>query len=515
MQKVVEPNGQIRDELPIGFTEEEWARRSEIQTQVQLTDPPTGPVRNISEFERMQGVLIRYPLGIPVDLVRQFADDVTVYCLVSSSQQSAAASAFQAAGANMDNVEFIPGATDSYWTRDYGPWWVVDGNETVSVMDFTYNRPRPNDNQAPTKVANFLSTTYFAMDLIHTGGNYMTDSYGISASSDLVETENSTLTYAQILSEMNQYCGIDTYHVVPDPNNTYIDHIDCWGKYLAPDKVLIRSVPTSHPQFDDIEATADYFATHNSPYGRPYTVVRVNTPDNEPYSNSLILNDKIYVPMMPGDTDNNSAAIATYQDACPGYTIVPVDPVSGTPWESTDALHCRAKGIPDLGMLEILHIPPPDPELPDTLNLTARIRALSGAGLIDDSIKVDWKTEFHREYTSKMAAILSAPDSFIVEIPPFPAATELDYHWVAADSSGRRETMPFAGDYSVSVPGILESGDVSMDGILDLSDILHIFDAIADPTTAQDYESILADFDGNGIVETLDGVLLLNQLMAP
>ena len=28
-------------------------------------------------------------------------------------------------GVNMNNVEFIIGPTDSYWTRDYGPWWVV------------------------------------------------------------------------------------------------------------------------------------------------------------------------------------------------------------------------------------------------------------------------------------------------------------------------------------------------------------------------------------------------------
>ena len=47
----------------------------------------------------------------------------------------------------MDNVQFIIGATDSHWTRDYGPWWVIDGNGDYSIVDFTYNRPRPNDNQ--------------------------------------------------------------------------------------------------------------------------------------------------------------------------------------------------------------------------------------------------------------------------------------------------------------------------------------------------------------------------------
>lgn len=510
----VDSEGQLREELPIGFTAEEWERRGEIQSYLQSTDPPPAPVRNIAEFERMQGVLIRYPLGIPVDLVRQFAEDVTVYCLVSSTQESEAITTFQSAGVNLDHVEFIIGGTDSYWTRDYGPWWVVDGNGDIGVVDFTYNRPRPNDNQAPWKMANYLSSPYYAMGLIHTGGNYMTDGYGISASSDLVYTENPTMTATQILGDLEQYCGINTYHVLDDPNNTYIDHIDCWGKYLAPDKVLIRSVPSTHPQYDEIEAVANYFATHDSPYGRPYTVVRVFTPNDEPYTNSLILNDKIFVPMVPWGGDNNAAAISTYQEACPGYTIVPVDPPSGNTWMSTDALHCRAKGIPDQGLLEILHRPPLERTSPDTVELKALITPHSGQGLILDSLKIVWKTEIVSQTFTAPAMMSANSDSFVSRIPPLPVTTQLMYHWVAADSSGRRETLPLAGDFSVSLPGLLAPGDVSMDQELSILDVVRILDAVQDPGHLSGYESSLADYDGDGSVTLLDGVLLLNQLMS-
>ena len=104
----------------------------------------------------MQGVLIRYPFGISTSLIREMAEDVKIYCLVSSSSQNSAYNSMNGAGVDMNNVEFITGSTDSYWTRDYGPWWVVDGNSDVGVGDFTYNRPRPNDNNAPQKVANYL-----------------------------------------------------------------------------------------------------------------------------------------------------------------------------------------------------------------------------------------------------------------------------------------------------------------------------------------------------------------------
>ena len=32
------------------------------------TDPPPTPIRNIAEFEPMQGVLIRYPFGISTSI---------------------------------------------------------------------------------------------------------------------------------------------------------------------------------------------------------------------------------------------------------------------------------------------------------------------------------------------------------------------------------------------------------------------------------------------------------------
>jgi agmatine/peptidylarginine deiminase len=154
------------------------------------TDPPLTPIRNIAEYERMSGALIRYPFGISTDIIREMAEDIIIYCLVSSSLQSSAYDNMNDAGVNMDNIEFVLGNTDSYWTRDYGPWWVVDGNRNVSVVDFTYNRPRPNDNAAPTKISELLGVPYFASDIVHAGGNYMTDGFGISASSDLVYEEN-------------------------------------------------------------------------------------------------------------------------------------------------------------------------------------------------------------------------------------------------------------------------------------------------------------------------------------
>ena len=71
-------------ELPIGLTEEEKGKMYLIEEMSRSTDPPPTPIRNIAEFERMQGVLIRYPFGISTSIIKEMAEDVIVYCLVSS-----------------------------------------------------------------------------------------------------------------------------------------------------------------------------------------------------------------------------------------------------------------------------------------------------------------------------------------------------------------------------------------------------------------------------------------------
>ena len=335
----------LSSELPIGLTDEERLNKHLIYEMGRETDPPVEPVRNIAEFEPMQGALIRYPFGISTAIIKEIAEDIKVYCLVSSGSQNSAYNSMNNADVNMDNVEFILGATDSYWTRDYGPWWVVDGNGDLGIVDFTYNRPRPNDNDAPLKVSDYLDIPYFATDIVSAGGNYMTDGLGVGASSTLVYEENS-MSNNQIHQDMFDYYGIDPYHTIEDPNNTYIDHIDCWGKFLSPQKVLLREVPTSHAQYDEIEEVVDYFENIVNGNGESWEIYRVYTPSNQPYTNSIILNNKVFVPISSSSWDDD--ALEVYQEALPNYEILPF---TGT-WESTDAIHCRIKGIPDISLYE-------------------------------------------------------------------------------------------------------------------------------------------------------------------
>jgi len=509
---------QVQTELPIGLTEEEKTRIHEIYTMGRQTDPPPGPIRNIAEYERMEGVLIRYPFGIPTSLIAEMSEDVNIYCLVSSSQQNSANSTMSNGGVNMDNVQYVLGSTDSYWTRDYGPWWVVDGNRDVAVVDHTYNRPRPNDNDAPLKMANHLNAPYFASDIVHAGGNYMTDGLGIAASSDLVYVENS-MTEAQVNQLMEDYYGIETYHAVEDPNNTYIDHIDCWGKYLSPTKVLIREVQASHAQYDEIEATAEYFGNSLNEWGETWEVFRVYTPNNQPYTNSTILNDKVLVPITGSSWDDE--ALAAYEEAMPGYEVIGF---TGS-WESTDALHCRTKGIPDLELLQIFHNPVNDNTEPmdDGYIVTVDVDDLSEAGLVQDSMKIFWRVDGESTWNETplyQSLIPEEPNTWGGWIPPLAEEAELQYFTQSADSSGRVENSPLAGWHSfwalpTNVCDSWDTGDMDNSGDLNLMDILYLSDFISTGDGAGLCSESVADVNEDGAISIIDVIFLVNIVMNP
>ena len=406
------------------------------------TDPPTGTPRFVAEFEPMQGVMIRYPLGIPVSLVADLANNCHVYCIVSSSYQSSAQSSFQNAGVNMANVSFVNAPTDSYWVRDYGPWYIFE-DRNPAIVDNVYNRPRPNDDNISGVFATYWSIPMYGMNLQHTGGNMMEDGRGHGVSDNLVFQENNN-NETNVRNKMRDYLGIDPYHVTIDPQGDYIAHVDCWGKYLAPDKILIAQLPSSNSHAADYDVVAEYFATTNCCWGYPYRVYRVQEPGGytlAPYTNSLILNKTVYVPM-GSQSSYNEAALQVYQEAMPGYTIVGVNGGSAG-WENTDALHCRTRGVMDFNMLFVDHrdVIYGEQVWQDSIAITSKFIAYSGSALKQDSLLVYYSIDGGAYQVAHMTAT-GEPDEYVGYIKGYQGLSSIDYYVFGADESNHRYTQP-------------------------------------------------------------------------
>lgn len=411
------------------------------------TPPPTGFVRSIAEFEKMQGVVIAAPgyFGVPISLIIEIANDDTLYVLVENQSDEDDANAyFVNNSVNMANVVFIQTALNSYWTRDYAPWFVREDDE-ISIVDFPYNRPRPDDDEVPVVLSNFFGTSLYGMNLVHTGGNYMTDGMGKGVSTDLVSEENTNMSLGEIDTMALQYLGLEEYELSTDPLDAYIKHIDCWGKFLDVDKILIGEVPVTDYRYADFEAIAYYYANKLSSYNTNYQVFRTYSPDGQPYTNSLILNNKVFVPFVDGNGSLwNDTAKAVYEEAMPGYQVIGISEGQWINWQTTDALHCRTHGIADLGMLHIRHIPLLGtlPYNPIGIGVEAGIIAYSDSNLIADSLLVYYKNQTGTYQTTQLS--LDSNNTYSADIPVQYGDT-ISYYISAADNSGRSATHPFIG----------------------------------------------------------------------
>lgn len=422
---------------PIEKTPWEAANEHLVDYVRHTDDPPPPPVVNPGEWEPMTGVLIRYPLGLPVSLVAEMSEDVEVMTIVSgTSQQSQAYNQYQSGGVNMANCTWLIAPSNSMWTRDYGPWYIFTGNDEQGITDHIYNRPwRPDDDNIPWVLGAAMNIPVYGMPVIHTGGNYMSDGMGISMSTDLVYDENPSLTQAQVDNYLYEYCGVVDYDVVPDILSGGIHHIDCWAKMLDPGRILAKRLDPPNPT---LEANVAYWESKISSYGRPYEVIRIDCYPSTPYTNSLILNNKVLVPLFGGSLD--AQAMQTYADAMPGYEILGY---YGS-WVSDDAIHCRAMGMTDRYMLRIVHVP-----LFDQINsgqdypVEATIHAYSNELLLPDMPVIMWKVEGGAYNSTIMTN--QGGDLYAGYIPAQPDYTTIYYYIHAEDESGRSENHPYIG----------------------------------------------------------------------
>ena len=472
-------NAQVLTQEAPDWKKLHYLSEEEMRTPVRAsnfneTPAPTEAPRFVAEFEPMQGVTIRYPLGIPVSLVKSLAENCHVYCIVLSSQQSS------------DNV---------------------------------YNRPRPYDDVIPSVFATFWDIPLYGMNLQHTGGNMMEDGRGHGVSDDLVITENNN-NEANVRQKMLDYLGIDNYHITIDPQGQYIAHVDCWGKYLAPDKILIAKLPKTDSRYEYYESVANYFATTNCCWGYPYKVYRVDEPGGNtlaPYTNSLILNKQVYVPLGSNST-YNERALQVYRDAMPGYEVIGVSNTSySTGWQNTDALHCRTRGVMDFEMLFVDHrdVLYGTQECGDSIAVTSKFIAYSGKPLKEDSLLVYYSID-NGPYQAAHMTATGNPDEYVGYIKGYHQASEVNYYVFGADESGHRYQQPVFGEldphhFTVNISFTL--GDVNEDGYVNIEDVTTLIDFLLGATPSP-FNTTAADVDSNGNINVADVTALIDLILA-
>ena len=383
----------------------------------------------------------------------------------------------------MDSVEIVDAPSNSIWIRDYGANTVyTDWNDGRVLVDWIYNRNRPDDDAIPDELADHMgldlySTIEAPEDLMNTGGNWMSDGYGTAFASELIVEENSggstwwtdypDHTEEEIEGIVEAYHGVHTYLRMPVLPYDGIHHIDMHMKLLDESTLLVSEYPQGIADGPQIEANLQYLLSSvTTKWGTPFDVVRIPSPPEQgggypnqngdylTYSNAMFVNNTILLPTYYETYD--TTAIRIWEEAMPGYNVVGID--CDTPGEDiislSGAIHCITHSVGVEDPLMISHLPLADTE--DDANpyeVQAEISHRSG---IDQAV-LSWSTNADgpwNEVSMFETATALNWQEFAAQIPAQAAGTKVHYFISAVANNGKAGARPMpapAGSWSFRV----------------------------------------------------------------
>ncbi len=493
------------------------------------TPAPSGPLHCVAEYEPMEGILVEWKsfTAIITTMVKEItttANTIAYVAVDNVATQNSATTTLTNAGANMSKVRFVVRTTDSVWIRDYGPRYCYEGQCRV-IVDHKYNRPRPNDDVLPSFFATYKKNPYYEFQnlygnqqLIHGGGNYHLDSLGRGYATRLTVNENPTLTESQIVTIWGQYWG--TNHTFLDPFPVSVDstqHLDMWMEIIGDNKVVISDWPNNPGSTQDniCDSTATMMATNG------YTVYRIPAfsvgGTHYTYTNVVICNNLVLIPSYTNATvsPSNATALATWQAAMPGKTIVQV-PCQAIV-TSAGVMHCIA-----------MHIPIPL----GGANPTAYLKNYRGGEVLTpgNQISINWISD--DDVGTSNADLLLSTDGGMTW-PTTIASAVADngsYLWTVPNICTKRARIRVLvrdGDSNTGydsstanlrIAGLPCLGDMNCDGNVDANDVGPMVLAMTDPTA---YSAIYpgcivnGDMNASGATDGDDLQLFANELMLP
>jgi len=426
----------MKKNLPIELTPEEETLTHLLGLHRTITDPPAGPVRAAVEWDESIGVFCMYEVA---GLMDELQEDNDVYIITEN--QNWWLSWLSSHGIPTTNFKFLIARTNTTLTRDYGPWFIWDGNHDFGLVDIIYNRVRPYDDVIPEKISQEYGIPYYGVDLIHTGGNYYADGFGNAWSSRLVYHENPDKSEDEVNRLMLDYLGITRYITQEVDVKNSLQHFDTFGKILSPDSMIWGEFPELTDQKVYTEAALKYFQTLQSAYGWPYKIHRMPLWDFSvswtAYINALQTNKKIITNKY--NTSHDAEVKAIYEKAAPGYEVVNA-PLAGS-WHNS--IHCNTRNFVKGDTIRIYPMPhweSTDDEANPYL-VTAEVIPDNATSLNGNPV-IYWTVTGGAPFSGAVMALTGNPNEYAGAIPAQHHGTTISYYIHAEDLTGRTKDCP-------------------------------------------------------------------------
>lgn len=451
--------------LPKGFTQEEQSLISNFQfTGTQMTPAPDLPVRTSAQWEEVEYLVIRWTPEFQ-NIQRQIVEAAITECkiLIATQNQASVQNYLTSNGIDLTNVEFLNAPSNSIWIRDYSGNTVYTNDVGErALVDWIYNRPRPQDNLLPTYHADYLDIPLYVTDtapydLVNTGGNFMSDGMGNAFASKLILDENdagnpygvSVKSEEEIDQILHDYMGINSYRKMETLPYDGIHHIDMHMKLLDEETILVSKYPEGVADGPQIEENIEYItSTFQTPFGNDYEIHWIPAPPGtngsypdtggayRTYTNAVIINKTILVPTYRPEVD--AEALQIWEDLMPGYRIIGIDVDNSENLIAlSGAIHCITHTIGVADPLWITHEKLKNVTTPSNIPVEAQIKHISGI----EEAKVFWKeadeSSFHEAVMTNTTG-----DIWSTNLTVPTDAEEIDYYIWAEANSGKSINRP-------------------------------------------------------------------------
>ena len=501
-----------------------------------FTSPPNAPVRTMAEWEEAEALTITWTgyYSVLREITRYAKEEVEIMIVCSDS--NSVKNYLAGYGITNENLSFIQKSFNTIWIRDYGQHSVyLDDVDSLVLVDWIYNRPRPSDDQIPRWVADEIgldlyATTQSPTDLVNTGGNFMSDGLGTGFASELILEENdignsygvTPKTNADIDTIMKHFMGIEPYIKMTTLPYDGIHHIDMHMKLLDEETILIGEYPQGVADGPQIEANINYIKNNYvSAFGTPYRFIRIQMPpdaqgqypdswgDYRTFTNSIFINKTILVPIYNPIYDNT--ALEIYRKALPGYKIIGIN--CNSIIQSGGALHCITKQVGVRNPLRIVHQP-----YRDTLTIAGNYQV---DALIQHRSGIANASIYYTNDTTQGYQIapmsLASGDNWTGYIPAQTPGDEIFYYISATANSGKQQVRPmpapegywnFVLDMEVATQPQILNAAIGRVFPNPANDFINIPIFIEKPTNATIQ---LFDISGKLIREIFDGKIVYNH----